>query len=122
MEGVLVKRDSAQNQQTSVSPFQYTGLTQQTQQHKQEQSTPSVQPPENNRSRSFRRYGNICEIAGGASLNSAVIFTFHLLQVHPIGVLLAVVTAHFYFTATTAGEPEARRAHLKAMQGLRLHL
>jgi hypothetical protein len=32
-----------------------------------------------------------------------------LLQVHPIGLLLAVVTAHFYFTATTVGELSARR-------------
>jgi hypothetical protein len=38
--------------------------------------------------------------------NSAVIFTFHLLQVHPLGMFLAVGTAHFYFTATASGEPE----------------
>ncbi|MHC5932379.1 hypothetical protein, partial [Nostoc sp.] len=35
---------------------------------------------------------------------SAVIFTFHLLQVHPVGMFLAVGTAHLYFTATATGE------------------
>ncbi|WP_265277189.1 hypothetical protein [Nostoc sp. KVJ3] len=33
-----------------------------------------------------------------------MIFTFHLLQVHPVGMFLAVGTAHLYFTATATGE------------------
>ncbi|MHC5914723.1 MAG: hypothetical protein ACYTXE_27865, partial [Nostoc sp.] len=60
--------------------------------------------PENNRARTFRRAGNACEIVAGSCLNSAVIFTFHLLQVHPVGMFLAVGTAHLYFTATATGE------------------
>ena len=54
--------------------------------------------------RTFRRAGNACEIVAGSCLNSAVIFTFHLLQVHPVGMFLAVGTAHLYFTATATGE------------------
>lgn len=88
----------------SNSPFQHTGLVQ-TQQHKSQQ--PNTEPPplpENNRERTFRRAGNCCEIVAGASLNSAVIFMFHLLQVHPVGMFLALGVAHLYFTATAAGE------------------
>ncbi|PHJ58467.1 hypothetical protein VF14_18720 [Nostoc linckia z18] len=87
---------------TNASPFQFKGLAQ-PQQVKSQQ--PNTQPvPENNRERTFRRAGNLCEIVAGASLNSAVIFTFHLLQVHPVGLLLALGVAHLYFTATAAGE------------------
>lgn len=89
----------------SRSPFQFTGLGNATQQQKSQQ--PNTQPPpvpENNRERTFRRAGNLCEIVAGASLNSAVIFTFHLLQVHPVGMLLALGVAHLYFTATAVGE------------------
>ncbi|RCJ20536.1 hypothetical protein A6770_31470 [Nostoc minutum NIES-26] len=86
----------------SVSPFSFEGLAQ-TPQQQQQPSQP--QPlPENNRGRTFRRAGNACEIVAGSCLNSAVIFTFHLLQVHPIGMFLAVGTAHLYFTATATGE------------------
>lgn len=88
---------------TNTSPFQYTGLVQQQQKSQQ----PNTQPPplpENNRERTFRRAGNLCEIVAGASLNSAVIFMFHLLQVHPVGMFLALGVAHLYFTATAAGE------------------
>ena len=86
----------------SVSPFLYEGLAQKPQQSKhQEQPQPL---PENNRCRTFRRAGNACEIVAGSCLNSAVIFTFHLLQVHPVGMFLAVGTAHLYFTATATGE------------------
>jgi hypothetical protein len=87
----------------SVSPFLYEGLAQTPQQHQQHKEQP--QPlPENNRGRTFRRAGNACEIVAGSCLNSAVIFTFHLLQVHPVGMFLAVGTAHLYFTATATGE------------------
>jgi LPXTG-motif cell wall-anchored protein len=87
----------------SVSPFLYEGLAQKSQQHQQHKEQP--QPlPENNRGRTFRRAGNACEIVAGSCLNSAVIFTFHLLQVHPVGMFLAVGTAHLYFTATATGE------------------
>jgi hypothetical protein len=90
----------------SNSPFQHTGLVQ-TQQHKSQQPNTEQKPlPENNRERTFRRAGNCCEIVAGASLNSAVIFTFHLLQVHPVGMFLALGVAHLYFTATAAGEKE----------------
>jgi hypothetical protein len=93
----------------SPSPFSFGGLVQpqQQQQHSNEPTPQEV--PENNRERTFRRAGNICEIVGGASLNSAVIFTFHLLQVHPIGMFLALGVAHLYFTATAAGEPSDKR-------------
>ncbi|MBD2536580.1 hypothetical protein H6G97_47910 [Nostoc flagelliforme FACHB-838] len=89
----------------SVSPFSMEGLAQtpqSTKQQKQPEQSPPL--PENNRGRTFRRAGNACEIVAGSCLNSAVIFTFHLLQVHPVGMFLAVGTAHLYFTATATGE------------------
>lgn len=89
---------------TNVSPFLYEGLAQTPQQQKQEQPSQPQPLPENNRGRTFRRAGNACEIVAGSCLNSAVIFTFHLLQVHPVGMFLAVGTAHLYFTATATGE------------------
>jgi hypothetical protein len=89
----------------SVSPFSFEGLAQKSQQEHQHQQPSQPQPlPENNRGRTFRRAGNACEIVAGSCLNSAVIFTFHLLQVHPVGMFLAVGTAHLYFTATATGE------------------
>jgi hypothetical protein len=89
----------------SVSPFSFEGLAQKSQQEHQHQQPEEPQPlPENNRGRTFRRAGNACEIVAGSCLNSAVIFTFHLLQVHPVGMFLAVGTAHLYFTATATGE------------------
>ncbi|AUB35295.1 hypothetical protein COO91_01171 [Nostoc flagelliforme CCNUN1] len=89
----------------SVSPFLHEGLAQTPQSTKQHQQPEQLPPlPENNRGRTFRRAGNACEIVAGSSLNSAVIFTFHLLQVHPVGMFLAVGTAHLYFTATATGE------------------
>ncbi len=89
----------------SVSPFLYEGLAQKSQQqHQHQQPSQPQQLPENNRGRTFRRAGNACEIVAGSCLNSAVIFTFHLLQVHPVGMFLAVGTAHLYFTATATGE------------------
>ncbi|AUB43040.1 hypothetical protein COO91_09196 (plasmid) [Nostoc flagelliforme CCNUN1] len=89
----------------SVSPFLHEGLAQTPQQHQQQKQPEQLPPlPENNRGRTFRRAGNACEIVAGSCLNSAVIFTFHLLQVHPVGMFLAVGTAHLYFTATATGE------------------
>ena len=89
----------------SVSPFSMEGLAQTPQSTKQHQQPEQLPPlPENNRGRAFRRAGNACEIVAGSCLNSAVIFTFHLLQVHPVGMFLAVGTAHLYFTATATGE------------------
>lgn len=91
---------------TNASPFQHTGLVQTQQQKSQQPNTEPPPLPENNRERAFRRAGNLCEIVAGASLNSAVIFTFHLLQVHPVGMFLALGVAHLYFTATAVGEKE----------------
>jgi hypothetical protein len=88
----------------SVSPFLHEGLAQTPQQHQHQQPEQPQPLPENNRGRTFRRAGNACEIVAGSCLNSAVIFTFHLLQVHPVGMFLAVGTAHLYFTATATGE------------------
>ncbi|MBD2681562.1 MULTISPECIES: hypothetical protein [Nostoc] len=89
----------------SVSPFLYEGLAQKLQQQHQQKQPEQLPPlPENNRGRTFRRAGNACEIVAGSCLNSAVIFTFHLLQIHPVGMFLAVGTAHLYFTATATGE------------------
>ncbi|MBG1266127.1 hypothetical protein [Nostoc sp. WHI] len=89
----------------SVSPFLHEGLAQKSQQQHQQKQPEQLPPlPENNRGRTFRRAGNACEIVAGSCLNSAVIFTFHLLQVHPVGMFLAVGTAHLYFTATATGE------------------
>jgi hypothetical protein len=93
----------------SVSPFSFKGLAQTPQQHQQHQQPEQLPPlPENNKGRTFRRAGNACEIVAGSCLNSAVIFTFHLLQVHPVGMFLAVGTAHLYFTATATGEGNNR--------------
>jgi hypothetical protein len=93
----------------SVSPFLHEGLAQTPQQYQQQKQPEQLAPlPENNRGRTFRRAGNACEIVAGSCLNSAVIFTFHLLQVHPVGMFLAVGTAHLYFTATATGEGNNR--------------
>lgn len=89
---------------TNASPFQFGDLVQPQQVKSQQSNTQPPPVPENNRQRTFRRAGNVCEIVAGASLNSAVIFTFHLLQVHPVGLLLALGVAHLYFTATAVGE------------------
>ncbi len=96
---MLVKKADSS---TNVSPFLHEGLAQTSQQQRQPEQLPPL--PENNRGRTFRRAGNACEIVAGSCLNSAVIFTFHLLQVHPVGMFLAVGTAHLYFTATATGE------------------
>ena len=89
----------------SVSPFSFEGLAQTPQQQQQQRQPQEPQPlPENNKGRAFRRAGNACEIVAGSCLNSAVIFTFHLLQVHPVGMFLAVGVAHLYFSATATGE------------------
>ncbi|MBD2437327.1 hypothetical protein [Nostoc sp. FACHB-110] len=90
----------ARNEQnpTNTNPF---GLVQQQQ---EPQELEQKDPPENNKTCSFRRAGNVCEIAAGACLNSAVVFTFHLMQVHPPGIILALGVAHLYLSATAAGE------------------
>lgn len=75
----------------------------QQQEQVQEREQPRI-VPENNKGQAFRRAGNACEIIAGTCLNSCIVFTFHLMQVHPIGLLLSVGTAHFYFTATATGE------------------
>jgi len=87
-----------ENHKTNSSPFYFKGS--------ENKNSIPVTPKrqENNRERGFRRAGNACEIAAGACLNSAVIFTFHLLQVHPLGLVLAVGVSHFYFTAAAVGE------------------
>ncbi|MCC5634184.1 hypothetical protein LC613_43060 [Nostoc sphaeroides CHAB 2801] len=92
----------------SVSPFSMEGLAQTPQQHQHQQPEQPQPLPENNRGRTFRRAGNACEIVAGSCLNSAVIFTFHLLQVQSVGMFLAVGTAHLYFTATATGEGNNR--------------
>jgi hypothetical protein len=48
------------------------------------------------------------EVAAGASFNSAIIFLFHLLQVHPLGFVVALAGSHFYFVATAFGEGRDR--------------
>ena len=59
---------------------------------------------ESNRHRHFRHYANACEMLSGASLNSAVIYGFQLLQVPAVGYVVALGIAHFYFGATTITE------------------
>ncbi|MBE9056344.1 hypothetical protein [Sphaerospermopsis sp. LEGE 08334] len=86
---------------TNTSPFHFKGLCEEKGTGNREQVKTL---PENNRERTFRRAANACEIAAGTCLNSTIIFTFHLLQVHPVGIFLAVGTCHFYFTATAVGE------------------
>ncbi len=61
---------------------------------------------ESNRHRHFRHYANCCEMLSGASLNSAVIFTFQLLQVPAVGYVVALGVTHLYFGATTFTEGE----------------
>lgn len=67
---------------------------------------------ESNKARTFRRCANACEIVAGTCLNSTIIFTFHLMQVHPMGLLLAMGTAHFYLTATALGEADRRSTNI----------
>lgn len=92
---------------TNANPFACTRLKQSQPLAAKTESSPQISL-ENNRQRIFRQAGNLSEIAAGASLNSTVIFTFHLLQVHPIGMFLALGVAHLYFTATTVGEKGRR--------------
>jgi hypothetical protein len=96
----------SQDIQPSPSPFTGAELGQSIRAQPQQPAQP--QPIERNRGRGFRRAGNACEIAAGASLNSAIIFTFHLLQVHPLGMLVALGCSHFYFIATAFGEGRDR--------------
>ena len=93
---------SREIQPQSSTPFTVEGL----EQFNRPQSSPPAPPApqERNRGRGFRRAGNACEIAAGASLNSAIIFLFHLLQVHPLAFLVALGCSHFYFIATAFGE------------------
>ena len=67
-----------------------------------------TQSLERNKGRSFRRAGNACEIAAGAALNSSIVFALHLLQVHPLGFVVALSASHFYFLATAFGEGRDR--------------
>lgn len=95
---------------SSISPFTTKVQLPSTDKSPQQELSPA--PPENNRLRTFRRAGNVCEIIAGSCLNSAVIFTFHLLQIHPIGFVLALGVAHLYFTATAVGESGRRVANV----------
>ena len=74
------------------------------------QNTPIT--TESNKARTFRRCANACEIVAGTCLNSTIIFTFHLMQVHPVGLFLAMGTAHFYLTATAVGETSRRTTNI----------
>lgn len=96
----------SQETQQLPSPFTGEGLGQFRPQQVQQPVQPA--PTERSRGRGFRRAGNACEVAAGASLNSAIIFTFHLLQVHPLGMLVALSCSHFYFIATAFGEGRDR--------------
>jgi hypothetical protein len=87
------------------SPFLLEG---EIQQQKQQQQPEPQATPERNKGRNLRRAGNACEIAAGASLNSAIVFLFHFMQVHPIGLILALGVSHAYFTATAWGEGQDR--------------
>lgn len=105
---MLVKR---QPQQTNVSPFLYEGLATTPQQQRQaDQPQQPALLPETNFGRGLRRAGNACEIVAGSCLNSGVIFTFHLMGVHPVGFVLALGVSHFYLSATAAGEGKDRFA------------
>jgi len=75
-----------------------------------QQNAPIV--TESNKARTFRRCANACEIIAGTCLNSTIIFTFHLMQVHPVGLFLAMGTAHFYLTATAVGEANRRTTNI----------
>ncbi|HEY9631724.1 MAG TPA: hypothetical protein V6C84_30905 [Coleofasciculaceae cyanobacterium] len=98
---------SRDNQQQTPSPFSMEGLGQPIRQQHQQQPVPAA-IPERNKGRGFRRSGNACEVAAGASLNSAIIFLFHLLQVHPLGLVVALGVSHFYFLGTAFGEGRDR--------------
>jgi len=105
---MLVKR---QREQTNVSPFLYEGLATTPQQQQQAQQPQQAVPvTETNKGRGLRRAGNACEIIAGSCLNSGVIFTFHLMGVHPVGFVLALGVSHFYLSATAAGEGKDRFA------------
>ncbi|EKE96780.1 MULTISPECIES: hypothetical protein [unclassified Tolypothrix] len=99
---MLAKPDKPVN----ISPFLYRGDGYGPQQQPQPEVT------ENNKERSFRHWANLCELVGGASLNSAVIFTFRAMGVHPLGFVLAIGVSHFYFTATAASESSKRFTHI----------
>ena len=91
------------NHNQPSSPFLLEGLGTPTSQPQQQGAT-----IERNKARTYRRSGNACEVAAGASLNSAIVFLFHLLQVHPLGLVVALGVSWFYFAATAAGEGRDR--------------
>ena len=93
-----------QSQQQPSSPFLMEGLGASNNQPHQ----PTATPIERSKGRQYRRSGNACEVAAGASLNSAIVFLFHLLQVHPLGLVVALGVSWFYFAATAAGEGRDR--------------
>lgn len=101
---------------TNTSPFHFKGLCDKEGPRNREQVKTLFS--ENNRERTFRRAANACEVAAGTCLNSTIIFTFHLLQVHPVGLFLAVGTCHFYFTATAIGEKSFPTAMIGAAGSL----
>lgn len=63
---------------------------------------------ESNRHLHFRHYANACEMLSGASLNSAIVYSFQLLQVPVVGYVVALGVTHFYFTATVFTEKGRR--------------
>jgi len=90
-------------EKTNISPFIYRGA-----EEPRENSTNIAHLPETNKSRGLRRAGNLCEIGAASCLNFGVVSTLHLLQVNPVGMILAVGVGHFYLTATAAGESSDR--------------
>lgn len=87
-----------QHIKASRNPFSYR--------QEQEQEPKRLEAPliETHKLRNLRHAGNVCDVVSGTALNSSIVFTFHLMQVHPVGLLLAVGVSHFYFTATAVGE------------------
>lgn len=98
----MLSRDT--HNQQAASPFTFEGLGHPVHPVQQQTQPQPQAAKERNRGRGFRRAGNACEIAAGAALNSAIVFTFHMMQVHPVGLFLALGVSHFYLTATVAGE------------------
>ncbi|MBD3886544.1 hypothetical protein IFO70_33260 [Phormidium tenue FACHB-886] len=97
----MLSRDSHNQQQPS--PFTLEGLATLDRQQPQQQQ-PQQPIPERNRGRGLRRAGNASEIAAGTALNSAIVFFFHLMQVHPIFLVVSLSTSYFYFLASAFGE------------------
>lgn len=86
--------------QSGITPFTYEGVS------NQESQPPGGLPGvvENNRKRHFRSAANYSELATATAANTALCFTFRLLQVSAAGYFAIAILNFSYFTITATNE------------------